>query len=333
VKQSPLGAGGEFDLIRRILAGAGTGPTEPWLQSQIRAGPGDDCAVIRDGIAVSVDMSVEDVHFRRDWLEPSEIGYRSAAAALSDLAAMAARPIGILAALAVPRREADLAAGIMEGVAAAAHDSGAALLGGDLSRSPDRVVLDVVALGHAPNPVMRSGARPGHSIWVTGSLGGAAAAVAAWEQGRSPSAAARQAFARPTPRVAEAAWLRERGVLHALIDLSDGLAGDASHLAAASDVGILLDTALVPVHPAAAEGHPAAALRLALHGGEDYELCLAAPAGAIEALAEQFRQTFQLPLTRVGSVIRGSGVALRAPGGSVAPAGAGGFDHFDGSEP
>ncbi|HLL81306.1 MAG TPA: AIR synthase related protein, partial [Longimicrobium sp.] len=127
-----LGPGAEFDLIRRFLAPAQAG------RQDVRVGPGDDGAVVAgEGIVLSSDLSVEEVHFRRDWLGPEGIGYRAAAAALSDLAAMAARPIGVLGSLAVPARDAgDYAVAVMEGVRRAAESVGAVLLGGDLTRSP-----------------------------------------------------------------------------------------------------------------------------------------------------------------------------------------------------
>ncbi|HEX6308823.1 MAG TPA: thiamine-phosphate kinase [Longimicrobiales bacterium] len=324
--QIPLGSGAEFDLIRRFYPPDGeTGPN-------IRVGAGDDCAIVHgDGIALSTDMSVEGIHFRRDWLLPEEIGYRAAAAALSDLAAVAATPIGLLVSLALdPAEAAEIGPRIMQGVRAAGERVGAVLLGGDLARTGGPLVIDAVVVGHAARPVLRDGARAGDALWVTGELGAAAAAVHAWEQGAEPDARARTAFAQPSPRIAEAAWLAERGVLHALIDLSDGLAGDAGHLAAASRVRIVLDAAAMPIHPAVGgiESDPARALRLALTGGEDYELCFAAAAGAVEPLAESFAAEFGLPLTRVGTIEEGLGVQLRTDG-RAGPLPWSGYDHFD----
>jgi thiamine-monophosphate kinase len=302
-----LGPGAEFDLIRSFLAGAGPrqGP-----DPSIRVGPGDDCAVVvGEGIALSVDMVVEDVHFRRTWLEPAELGYHAAAAALSDLAAMAARPVGVLASLALgPGDEGDVGAGVMEGAGAAARDAGAAVLGGDVTRSPGPLVVDIVAVGEAARPVLRSGAEPGDEVWVTGALGGAAAAVAAWLAGREPGPAARTAFARPTPRVREARWLAERGLPSAMIDLSDGIAGDARHLAAASGVRLVIEATRLPV--AAAAGAGAAGQRLAAVGGQDYELCFTASPGSVAPVAGEFRAMFGTGLTRVGRVEAGSGAVL-----------------------
>lgn len=298
-----LGPGREFDLIRGFLAGgAAPGPL-------VRVGPGDDCAVVTgEGVSVTVDMTVEDVHFRRAWLEPDEVGYRAAAAALSDLAAMAARPIGVLASVALgPGDEEGRGNAVMAGLGRAAADSGAALLGGDLSRSPGPLVVDVVAIGDAPRPVLRTGARPGHEVWVTGHLGAAAAAVDAWLAGGEPAPEARAAFARPTPRIREALWLHERSVPAAMVDLSDGIAGDAAHLAAAGMVRVVLRAAALPVAGAAAARD---GIRLAATGGEDYELCFTAPAGAVETVRGAFVERFGVPLTRVGMVEEGEGAVI-----------------------
>lgn len=327
---TPLGRGAEFDLIRSFLA-AGDSP-DAALPDHVRVGPGDDCAVVRgEGIALSVDMSVEGVHFRREWLEPEEIGYRAVAAALSDLAAMAATPFGVLVSLALPAGDdPEYATRLMEGARAAAVGTRSRILGGDLTHTAGPLVIDVVVIGNALRPVLRRGARPGDLVWVSGELGAAAAAVRAWQRGQAPEAAARLAYALPTPRATEASWLAARGALHALIDISDGLAGDVSHIAAASEVRIVLNAAAIPIHPAvhAVASDPGDALRLALSGGDDYELCFVAANGSIEHMAEAFARTFGLQLTCVGTVEQGSGVGMRDPDGQTVELEFGGYDHF-----
>lgn len=320
----PLAPGAEFDLVRRFLAGAPRGGLP-----EVRVGAGDDCAVVAgEGIALSSDLSVEGVHFRRDWLAPEEIGWRAAAAALSDLAAMAARPIGVLVSLAVPAEDAgDFAAAVMAGCAEAASFAGAALLGGDLARSPGPLVADVTVVGEAPRPVLRAGAEPGDEVWVTGELGGAAAFVRSRLAGRRGAAAARTRFARPVPRVREALWLHARGLPCAMLDLSDGLAGDAAHLAAAGGVAVLLSPEAVPVHPAV-RGRPAGRLALALGGGEDYELCFAARPGAVAPHAEAFRRAFGVRLSCVGRVGGGDGVWMVDAEGRRSPPPVSGWRHF-----
>jgi thiamine-monophosphate kinase len=306
-----LGPGREFDLIRSFLE---RGAAEPG--PGVRVGPGDDCAVVTGEIAITTDMLVEDVHFRRAWLDPGEVGWHAAAAALSDLAAVAATPLGVLASVALGAGDEDAyGPAVMDGLAGAAADVGAALLGGDVTRSPGPLVVDVVAVGNAPRPVLRTGARPGHEVWVTGRLGAAAAAVRAWLDGREPHPEARAAFARPSPRIDEALWLAERSVPAAMVDLSDGIAGDAGHLAAANGVRVVIRAADLPVAEAArAEAtepgaHPPAR-RLAAAGGEDYELCFTAPVGAVAMVREAFTERFGLPLTKVGDVEEGEGAVV-----------------------
>jgi thiamine-monophosphate kinase len=307
---SALGPGREFDRIRGI-----------WRRLATRDGLGDDCAVIEmDGkqLALSIDLSVQDVHFRMGWLTLLETGWRAAAAALSDLAAMAATPRGILVSLGVPPDWPDEhAAELMEGAAQAATAVGASVWGGDLVRS-DKLIIDVAVVGDfAAAPVRRRGATAGDGLWVTGLLGGPRAALDAWNRGAEPEASARDRFAHPLPRVAEAAWLRDKGA-RAMIDLSDGLWADAQHISAASSVRCSIDLERVPRHPAVSD--PLEALR----SGEEYEVLVALPAGF--AGDSEFRHRFQLPLTLVGTVEEGAGVTVRKDGKVIEVTG--GFSHF-----
>ena len=321
----PLGPGAEFDRIRRFLASARTGDPK-----YVRVGPGDDAAIIEAGrLAISTDMSVENVHFRREWLTPPEIGARATMVALSDQAACAALPFGVLVSLAVAADEpADMMASIMDGVRAAAEGQGAVLIGGDLTRSPGPIVIDVITLGSVERAVLRSGARTGDTVWVTGRLGAAAAAVSDLGRGRTPDAGARVAYASPMARTREARWLAEHELPTAMIDLSDGLASDAAHIAAASGRRIVIEAAELPVHDVAASRGSEEGFRLALAGGDDYELCFTAPAGAVEDARSDFQAAFAVPLTRVGTVEEGRGVMLRESGGELVPMPVAGFDHF-----
>jgi len=318
-----LGEGAEFDVIRRVLKHARSRMAGHASDPRIRIGPGDDCAVV-DGLALTLDLSIEGIHFRRDWLDDEPCGYRATAAAVSDLAAMAALPMGVLAGVAAP--DGGTAEAVMRGVADACATLGAELLGGDVSRSPGPVVIDIAAVGSCDRPVARSGAHPGDELWVTGSLGGAATAVAEWLAGRVPSDAARAAYARPAPRLAEASWLAERGIPSALIDLSDGLLGDASHIAAASGLRAVIEAERVPVHEAAAGR--ADAVELALRGGEDYELCFAATPDTVPPHLAEFAARFGSALTRVGRLEPGEGVMLRDADGTMSQPGALGYRHF-----
>ena len=208
-------------------------------------------------------------------------------------------------------------------------------MGGDLTRSEGPLILDFAVIGEAAEPVLRSGASPGDSLWVTGELGAAAATIARLLRDEAPHPAGWDRFACPLPRIPEARWLQERGLLHAMIDLSDGLAGDAAHLANASQVAVLLDRASIPIHPSVLQETASEedALHFALAGGEDYELCFAAADGEVESHAEAFEAEFGVSLTRVGRVEK----ADESGGGKVfwtrnaergAPVTLSGFQHF-----
>lgn len=311
--RTSLGSGAEFDRIRAI-----------WRRLGDRAqGAGDDCAIVElDGVrfAISTDLAVEGTHFRIGWLAPAEIGWRVTAASLSDLAAVAATPAGVLVSVAVPREwPPEHLSDFMEGVGEAAASVGAVVWGGDLVRG-ERVLVDVVAVGRLEAaPVLRRGARPGDQLWVTGALGGPFMALAAWDAAREPEESARARFAHPEPRIAAGRWLREQGA-RAMIDISDGLLADAGHLAAASGLGWTIDVDRVPVHPAAEVPD------VALASGEEYELLVALPADTDPSVAEEFRRRFELPLTRVGQADQEQGVRLMREGKRVwAPKG---YEHF-----
>jgi len=328
LKSPNLGPGAEFDLIRR-LAGS-TGP----LPKGVQLGSGDDCAILEGGVVISSDLSVEGIHFRRDWITLEEAGYRAAASALSDLAAMGAEPLGILLSMALLPEEAEEAAlAFQVGAGEACAREGIGILGGDLSQSPGPAVLDVVVLGRSQAPLLRSGSLPGDELWVTGWLGGSGAAVHQWTKGLDPTPSLRAAFAKPHPRIREMQWVLKRGEIHAAIDLSDGLAGDAGHLAAAAGVAIVLDAESLPLHPAlAGEGFDfPARLHFALRGGEDYEVCFSAPPGVVDRLGPDFREEFGIPLFLIGRIEVGSGVVLHQADG-VRTALDGGFSHFHGME-
>lgn len=325
----PLGPGGEFDLIRKLL-----GP-EKALPGGIDVGPGDDCAVLEGGLVISTDLTVEGIHFRAGWITLEEVGYRATAAALSDLAAMAAEPVGALISMALGSGaetggSSAMALELQEGAAAACRREEVEILGGDLTRSPGPLVLNVVALGRTHAPVLRTGARVGDEVWVTGWLGASRGAVLQWERGDSVDEALREAFARPKPRIKEARWLAERVPIHGLIDLSDGLAGDAGHLAAASGLAVVLGEGTVPAHPALAGilGEGENPLQFALQGGEDYELCLTAPSETLDEWVGPFQDSFAIPLTKVGRVVEGKGVLLEDGNGTLRSVEGEGFSHF-----
>lgn len=306
-----LGGGAEFDRIRLILSELGLNAQQLGDDTaRIPAGPGE--------LVVSTDASVEQVHFRRDWLSDEEIGWRATAAALSDLAAAAAAPVGVMVALGLPQGSTDEAVkGLARGIGTAVRAAGCPVLGGDLTASAV-LTLTVTAFGRAARPMSRRGARVGDGVWVTGVLGGARAALVEWESSRTPPVGARMAFARPQSRHRAAEWLAAQGAT-AMMDLSDGLAGDAQHLAAASGVSLEIDLGRIPVHPsvhAVAARRGEVATHFAAIGGEDYELLLTLPPGfASGAVADA---ATGVALTRIGTVAEGAGVRLLSQGSPVA---------------
>lgn len=310
-----MGPGREFDAVRALL--------DQWGAAAV--GIGDDCAVLDvpagSRLVVSTDSTVEDVHFRRAWLTPEEIGWRAATAALSDLAAMGSTPIGVLLAITVPASWRASLAAIADGVARATAAARAPIVGGDVSAG-DRLSLGITVLGHAARPLARSGARAGDTLYVTGRLGGPAAALAAWERGAAPHPEDRARFAHPDARIDAGEWLAAHGAT-AAIDISDGLAGDAAHLAAASAVRCVLDLDRVP----ALGSHSAMD---ALVSGEEYELLVAAPAGAIDTAAFS-AAVGGLALTAIGRVERSDGGEVVAERGGKAVPLPGAHDHFAGT--
>lgn len=305
-----MGPGKEFDAVRALL--------DQW--GSAARGVGDDGAVLDvpagEKLVVSTDTTVEEVHFRRAWLTPEEIGWRATQAALSDLAAMGAQPMGVLLALTVPRDwRAELPA-LAEGIAAATRGAQAPIVGGDVTAG-DRLALAITVLGHAALPLTRAGARPGDRLYVTGRLGGPGAALAAWTSGGLPSATARARFARPEARLAAGTWLAAQGAT-AAIDLSDGLSGDVAHLAAASGVSCVLDLDAIPC--VAGVGVDAA-----LQSGEEYELLVAAPSLDVQAFAAAHAG---LALTAIGRVEASGAAAVRAERAGRQVALPGAHDHF-----
>lgn len=282
---------------------------------------GDDCAIVHLGgprVAIGTDLAVEGRHFRIGWISHYEAGWRAAVAALSDIAAVAALPRGVLVSLGVPVEWPHVfVEDVADGVADAAESVGARVWGGDLVQS-DPAIIDVTVVGEARSPVLRSGAAQGEGVWVTGVLGGPRVALGAWLSGSEPEESARERFARPVARVREAVWLGERGAT-AMIDVSDGLVGDAGHVAAASGAAIVLESERVPVHPAAGPED-------ALSGGEEFELLVTLPPAVEEGIAQRFEEEFGLRLTKVGVVEAGSGVTLLRGGSPIEVPAA--YSHF-----
>ena len=281
-----LGFGREFDAIRAML--------DEW--GPLATGIGDDAAVLAvpagEQLVVSTDASVEGVHFRPEWMTASEIAERAASAALSDLAAMAAAPLGLLLALIVPGAWDDRLRPLARGVGVAASRARCPIVGGNVTRGAE-LSLTITGVGSARAPLARWGARVGDRVFVTGRLGGPAAALRALRAGATPAAADRRRLVAPIARLGEARWLRSRGA-RAAIDISDGLLADAAHLARAS--GVTID-----LLPGAIPGVDGVSAEQAAASGEEYELLVAMDPEAPPDVGE-FSGAFGIPLTEIGRV-------------------------------
>jgi thiamine-monophosphate kinase len=350
---------GEIALLEQIRARAAQAARGgPFARGGLRLGIGDDCALLRIGpgeeMAVTTDLAVDGRHFRLAWHSPESIGHRTLARGLSDLAAMGARPVAAFLSLGLPRelvsafprtssktrrkiqsQKKNWVERFLDGFFALAHEFQTPLAGGDLAESPiavaDIVLTGAVGRGKAR---LRSGARPGDLLYVTGTLGGAAVALARlaqWAETQSRTRAANSGPAQstppripvklqpllaphlfPQPRVAQGLWLAGRGLASAAIDLSDGLSTDLAHLCEESHVAAEVDAAALPVHPGAT-------LEQALHGGEDYELLFTAPPSARVP-----RRIAGVPVTRIGRILRqrkgrATAALVNVEGGSQSP--------------
>ncbi|MGH7553173.1 MAG: thiamine-phosphate kinase [Longimicrobiales bacterium] len=332
-----IGELGEFALIARLQQRLhSTAPV------QLVRGIGDDCAVLRPtagtDLLLTTDTQEEGVHFRRDWSTPQDIGWRCLAVNVSDIAAMGGNPLGAVIALSVPATlEVAFVEALYDGLQELATAYDCPIIGGNVSKASEQLAVTITVLGEVPSghSVYRSGAQVGDEIWVTGDLGGAKAGLEVllhpdMVTGLSTSGVLRR-YRRPRPRLREAQYLRQHGVLHSLIDISDGLSSDLSHICTESGVGAQLEAAHIPVSEEVchvARALQVAPLALALHGGEDFELCLTAPSGSLALLLQAFTAQFSCPLVRIGIIQPGSGVTLRLPDGTQQPLSARGYDHF-----
>ena len=325
---------GELELVERILAALSA--DDP----NIVVGPGDDAAVVRIGGAtvLTTDSQHEGIHFRPEWITPEQLGRRSIAVNASDLGAMGARPRGFLVALALPRgTELDwvvrLAGGLRNG---AAHFE-ASILGGDLVAVADRVSINITAVGEISadtGPVERRGAAAGHLCFVSGWPGRAAAGRRALSAGAALDAASQacaDAYLEPRPPVAFGVAAAERGLVSAMIDISDGLAIDLHRLCTASVVGARLDVEDLtadPVLDSASSLLDLDAAALVLGGGDDYELLCAVAAANVDAFRALASEAAIEVRAIGGFVAVDEGVRLDR-GGHLEPIAGHGWDHFD----
>ena len=323
---------GEFGLIERFFASGPRG--EP---GTVALGIGDDCALLRPPpgqlLAVSSDMLVEGRHFFAG-TDPAAIGHKALAVNLSDLAAMAARPLGFTLAVALPSVDEAWLGAMTRGLFELARRFDCPLIGGDTTRGPLTLSITVFGAVDPTASLRRDAALPDDDLWVTGPLGAAALAVAQRRLGQTVHPAAARRLDWPQPRLDAAAvlgpWVAQ-GLIHAGLDLSDGLAGDLGHILAASGrrlgrgLGAMIDGTVDWIDPALQEAgqDPSAAQTLALSGGDDYELLFSAAAAARQSIGEA------LPAAkRIGRVVIGQGILLRDGQGGERPVPARGFDHF-----
>ncbi|HEX8355633.1 MAG TPA: thiamine-phosphate kinase [Pyrinomonadaceae bacterium] len=361
-------ARGEFDFIERLRRleharqdATGKHSTPATRHASLLKGIGDDAAVFRQragfDTVVTADMLVEGVDFRLQagWTSPRDLGHKALAVSLSDVAAMGARPRFCLLSVGVPRAlwRGGFAEEFYRGVRALARLHGVRIIGGDTSRTPGHVVVDSVVLGEVRRgrALTRAGARAGDQIFVTGSLGGAAAGLKVLESRRVrnrrpgsrralPASSSTDALTRaerglvrrqtrPVPRVEWGALLGERGLASALIDLSDGLSSDLAHVCRESGVGARVDASLLPLdpllNPLLKKSGAEDALALALDGGEDFELLFTVSPRKASRLP---REVGGVHVTRVGEVTGERGKVRLVREGRARLLRPGGFEHF-----
>ncbi|PZQ25540.1 MAG: thiamine-phosphate kinase [Stenotrophomonas acidaminiphila] len=314
-----MGAG-EFDLIARIRARAGT-------RDDVVLGIGDDAALLAPPpdrqLVVTADTLNDGVHFPRG-TSPADIGWKALAVNLSDLASMGAEPAWCTLSLSLPQGDTAWIDGFLDGFLALAGEYGVALVGGDTTRGPLSISVTAMGFVDAGRALRRDGARVGDDVWVTGTLGDAAGALALLE--RDPVGVLRLRLDRPTPRVEAGRALID--VASACVDVSDGLLADLGHVATRSGVGAQVEIDALPASDALCAAFDAATrMPMQASGGDDYELCFTAPADARARIAV-LASSLDLRITRIGRMVPGEGVhPVRADGDPWTPPRRG-YDHF-----
>ncbi len=313
----------EFDLIARIRARAST-------RDDVVLGIGDDAAILRvpfgHDLVVSTDTLISSVHFPPE-TAPFDIGWKSLAVNLSDLAAMGAQPAWCTLNLTIPDANGEWLDAFLDGFLALAAQHGVALVGGDTTRGP--LAITVTVHGFVPHgmALRRDGARVGDDVWVSGTLGDAAGALQQWRASLPIAAELRTRLDRPTPRVGLGIALRS--IANACIDVSDGLLADLGHMLVASGVGAEIKRCLLPTSNALSSAvGEAQRITMQLGGGDDYELCFtASPARAQDVIAATART--DVLVTPIGRIEAQSGVRLRGEDDGVIDAPKIGYRHFD----
>jgi thiamine-monophosphate kinase len=325
---------GEHALLARVLARL------PRPSPTVLVGPGDDAAVLapvrNERLVVTTDAVVEGVHFSRAFSTPADIGHKALAVNLSDLAAMAATPRWVVLSLVLPGSwmVADVE-DLVDGFAALAQRHAVSVVGGNIARTDGPLVVDVTAGGEvAPRRwLTRNGAAAGHEIYVSGTIGGAAAGLDMLQQGagiRDRGSVCIARHLRPEPRVRLGTAMGRARAARAAMDLSDGLADALRQVAAASGVGVTVDAALLPIDECAREWWTSRRIdpvTAALKGGDDYELLFAVPAKGRAALRSARRHVSDPPLTKIGVFTKDPRALVIERAGSVDPLPEG-FEHF-----
>jgi thiamine-monophosphate kinase len=314
---------GEFELIERYF-------TRPARRAVL--GVGDDCALLAcapgQQWCVSTDMLVEGRHFLAT-VPPQRLGHKALAVNLSDLAASGAEPLAFTLALALPRADERFLEGFASGLWALAQRHDIELVGGDTTAGPLNICITVIGQVPSGAALLRSGARPGDELWVSGTLGDARAALECFRGTISVDgeafASLRQALELPEPRVG--LGRRLRGVAHCAIDVSDGLLGDLAHVLQRSGVGARVELDALPRSAALSALPPAVQQECLLHGGDDYELLFsAAPQRRDEVLGAA--RDAGVPVTRIGRIETGQALVVVDRHGAPLAVATGGFDHF-----
>ncbi|MBA5689796.1 thiamine-phosphate kinase [Rugamonas apoptosis] len=316
----------EFDLIKHYF-----NRDRP---ARATLGIGDDCALLTPTpgmqMAISSDMLVEGRHFFAG-AEPYQLGHKSLAVNLSDLAAMGARPVACTLALALPAAERDWLHGFSSGLFALADAHACELIGGDTTKGPRNICITVFGELQPGHALRRDAAQPGDDIWISGTLGDARLALAGYlNEVPLDEASLRAAAVRmhaPTPRVELGMLLARQRLAHAAIDISDGLVGDLGHILARSRVGATLDVDALPAGDVLATRDTALRRAYTAAGGDDYELCFTAPASARAAVLAA-AGSVATPVTRVGRIEAAPGLRLVDAGGHALDLKLSSFDHF-----
>lgn len=311
----------EFDLISRIRARVRG-------RSDVALGIGDDAALLQvpagHELVVTADTLNAGVHFPAA-TAPADIGWKSLAVNLSDLAAMGATPAWCTLSLSLPEADGAWVDAFLDGFLALAEQHGVSLIGGDTTRGPLSISVTAMGMVETGNALRRDGARVGDDVWVTGTLGDAAAALGAVLGQRALAASLRQRLDRPIPRIA--AGQRLSGLAHSCIDLSDGLLADLGHVCERSRVGAEIELAALPASEALASLDPAQRRHCQASGGDDYELCFTASPRNRELVIQALDFT-DVSATRIGRIVGGQGVRALGPDGKEWLPSRSGYEHF-----